>query len=140
MMNCPFCSIDKERNRVVKEGRLAFVILSNPRLMPGHTLVIPKRHIERPSDLTVEERKELFDTTLEFQDIILKNISSGCDISQHCRPFLPESRLKVNHVHFHLRPREFKDEFYQKCMVNEAEMFKDLADEEAKRMINILKK
>jgi len=108
--------------------------------MPGHTLVIPKRHVEKPSELTHEERKEIFDTTLELQDIILKNLSSGCDISQHCRPFLPESRLKVNHVHFHLKPREFKDEFYQKCMAKEAELFKDLDHEEAKRIIDVLRK
>jgi len=113
-MHCPFCTINTEKTRIVEEKEQVFVILSNPRLMPGHILIIPKRHVEKPSQLSEPERKELFDTALEFQEKILAKLASGCDMTQHCRPFQPESQLKVNHVHIHLRPRELKDELYQK--------------------------
>ncbi len=45
---CPFCDIEQNNShRSVIDGDLISVILSNPRLMPGHALVIPKRHIEK---------------------------------------------------------------------------------------------
>lgn len=49
---CSFFQPHKEAHRVVRESRLSIVMLSNPRLMPGHTLVIPKRHIEKPDEPT----------------------------------------------------------------------------------------
>ena len=45
-------------------------MFSNPRLMEGHLLVIPKRHVEKLSELNEEERKELFDTVIEYQEKI----------------------------------------------------------------------
>ncbi len=66
---------------------------------------------------------------LEFQDYILENVASGCDIRQHCKPFLPESRLKVNHVHFHVLPREFQDELFLHSQKND-EVFTDLGEDE----------
>ena len=140
IVNCPFCNILKNKEREILDSRAhTFVILSNPRLMPGHLLIIPKRHVEKPSELTTEERFELFDTLIKYQEKILKNVSSGCDISQHCRPFLPQSRLKVDHVHFHLRPREFEDELYVKSHIHDKEIFKDLSEEEAEKFKQIYK-
>lgn len=53
----------------------------------------------------------------------------GCDIRQNYRPFQKESNLKVNHLHFHVIPRELEDELYQKSMIYEKEVFKPLTDE-----------
>lgn len=129
-MNCRFCTIiNDETERIIAYRDHCFVLLSNPRLVPGHLLVIPRRHVERPSELSADEQKNIFDTVLEFQDYILENVSSGCDMWQHCKPFLPESRLKVNHVHFHLLPREFQDELYVQTQ-KEDEIFVDLSDKE----------
>ncbi|MBS3125561.1 HIT family protein [Candidatus Woesearchaeota archaeon] len=137
-MNCPFCTIDKGKTKSIQEKEHVLVVFSNPRLMPGHLLVIPKRHVERPSELNADERKELFDTAIEFQEKILTKFAKGCDISQHCRPFLPESWTKVNHVHLHLRPREFEDELYQKSQKGEKDLWKDLPQDEFKRVLQTL--
>ncbi|HRZ30337.1 MAG TPA: HIT family protein [Candidatus Paceibacterota bacterium] len=124
MNDCPFCRIlESKKERVIEEGKLVFVIFSNPRLMKGHLLVIPKRHVEKPSCLNAQERKELFDTLLSYQDKILSQFSSGCDIRQNCRPFQKQSDLKVNHVHFHLQPRELFDELYEKVQKFETNIF-----------------
>ena len=72
----------------------------------------------------------MLDTVLQYQDKILKCVSNGCDIRQHCRPFLPEGRTKVNHVHFHLIPRTFKDELYARSQVCEEGIFKQLPEAE----------
>ena len=98
--------------------------------MPGHLLVVPKRHVLRLSELNDVERKELFDVTISYQEKILKNIASGCDIKQHNRPFLPENDLKVDHLHIHLQPRELNDELYLKSHVHDREIFKPLTDSE----------
>jgi len=135
MNDCPFCEIirGESSERILTKGEYVFTVLSNPRLVPGHLLVIPKRHIEKPSELTAVERKELLETVIAFQEKILQQVASGCDIRQNCRPFLPQSRLKINHLHFHLLPREFEDDLYSKCMVHERAIFQDLPQEEEAR-------
>ncbi len=56
-MDCPFCNFDKERTRIIKEGKYIWVILSNPRLVDGHLLIVPKGHTEKPAELKEEEKK-----------------------------------------------------------------------------------
>ena len=130
-MNCPFCKISAEKTeRLITETPFSFSVLSNPRLMPGHLLVIPKRHVGKFSELSEEERADLFSEAIRLQDKILEKVASGCDMTEHFRPFIPQSRLKVDHLHIHLRPREFKDELYQKVQVHETEMFTDIAPDE----------
>lgn len=139
-MNCRFCKIDHKRSKIIREGKNVFVILSSPRLVDGHLLVIPKRHVEKLSQLNKEERDELVDTVIEFQEKILAKFSSGCDIRQNCRPFLRENEVKVDHLHFHLLPREFKDELYKKCQIYEKEVFRALTEEEMKKLSEIFEK
>jgi histidine triad (HIT) family protein len=130
-MNCPFCDIlTKNTERIIRESKHAFAVLSNPRLVPGHLLVIPKRHIEKFGELAEEERSELFDEAIKLEEIILEKLASGCDMSQHYRPFIKQNRLKVNHLHIHLRPRQFEDELYRKVLKHEADVFTDLTQEE----------
>ena len=88
-MDCPFCgiSLEKTKNEIITNKKFVRVIFSNPRLMPGHLLVIPKKHVERLSELNEAEQKELFETIIEFQEKILNTIASGCDIREHYRPF-----------------------------------------------------
>ncbi len=138
-MNCRFCTIiNEETERIVAYREHCFVLLSNPRLVPGHLLVIPRRHVERPGELNEEEQKNFFDTVLEFQEYILSDIASGCDMRQHCKPFLPESRLKVNHVHMHLLPREFQDELYMQTQ-KEGEVFTELSDQERNHFLTLFR-
>ena len=137
-MSCPFCNIDSEKTKIIKSGEHALVIFSNPRLMPGHLLVVPKRHVEKLSELSEDERKELLDLTMEFQEKILEKIAGGCDIRQNCRPFQKQSDLKVNHLHIHLQPKNFKDELYSKCQIHETEIFQKLSEEESEEMLKML--
>lgn len=137
-MDCPFCDIDKERNTVIKYYKDVFVMFSNPRLMEGHLLVVPKRHVEKISELNEEEKKELFDTVIKYQEKILKNIAPGCDIRQHYRPFLKQSELKINHLHIHLQPRDFDDELYKKCQIYYKDVFKELTEQEINKISKLL--
>lgn len=138
-MACPFCPGKIEKDRVVETRTFVTVLLSNPRLMPGHLLVVPKRHVEKLSELPEEERKELFETTIIYQEKILHAIAAGCDIRQHYRPFQKQDHLKVDHLHMHLQPRELFDELYEQCQVHATNVFKALSDKEAKRMLQVLR-
>ena len=129
-MPCPFCNIVELKYRLLEEGADYIVILSNPRLMPGHTLVIPKRHITKPSEMTAQERTNVFNAILKWQDKITTVFSTGCDVRQNFRPFIKESQLKVDHVHYHLIPREFEDKQYFVVDKNAQTLFEPLSEEE----------
>ena len=88
--------------------------------MPGHLLIIPKKYVEKLSELNSEERKEIFDTAIYFQEKILKNIAPGCDMRQHYRPFIPQRKFKVNHLHIHLQPRKNKDKLWEEISAIES--------------------
>ena len=140
MLNaCPFCEIiNNKKERILAETAHGIVVLSNPRLVAGHTLVIPKRHVLKLSELTREERHELLDTVIEFQEKIISKIATGCDIRQNYRPFIKQSDLKIDHVHVHLIPRELEDELYQKSMRFEKEVFAPLTENERQKIFSLL--
>jgi diadenosine tetraphosphate (Ap4A) HIT family hydrolase len=132
---CPFCD---PRERVLKENALAFALLSNPRRMPGHFLVIPKRHVEKPWEITEEETRDIFELIKFIQQRIVPAIGEGCDVRQHYRPFLPQGRTKINHIHYHVMPRNFKDRLYEICESRDSELFEDLTPEEHDRIAKLL--
>lgn len=134
-MKCPFCDIEK--NRIISQGKYYIVLLSNPRLIPGHTLLVPKRHIEKISQLNKNERIEIFDAVVRLEEKILKTYSAGCDIRTHFRPFLKQSDVKVNHLHFHFHPREFEDELYKKSQIGELKMWKKLTKTEKNKFTKL---
>lgn len=138
-MNCPFCSIDKQKTVIIRENKNTLVVFSNPKLMDGHLLVIPRKHVEKLSELNKEDRNELFQTVIDFQEKILAKVSKGCDIRQNYRPFQEQNNLKVNHLHIHLQPRDFEDKLYSKCQIFEKGIFGELDKDKAKLILELLR-
>ena len=136
-MECPFCNLDMEKTRILDETQKTRTIISNPALVKLPLLVIPKKHVEKPSELDKQEREEIFNQIIKFQELLLKKFS-GCDIKQHFKPFLKQDDYKINHLHFHIIPREFEDEIYKKCQINEKQVFKFLNQEELEEIKNKL--
>lgn len=136
VINCPFCSADE---RIVKENEHAFAILSNPRKVPGHILVVPKRHVEKPWELTEMELRDVFDLISYLEQKLIGTFGDGCDIRQNYRPFLQQNNLKVNHVHFHLIPRALDDYIYQVSEKYDSELFAELDATEAKAVMTAIK-
>lgn len=133
---CPFCN---HHERILKENKTAQVLLSNPRKTPGHVLVTPKRHIEEPWQLESEEIHDIFELIFFVEQKLIGKLGDGCDIRQNYRPFMEQSRLKVNHLHFHVIPRYFKDYIYQVAEKYETDLFSDLDAAEAKDVVKLLK-
>ncbi len=134
-MNCPFCD---PAQRMLKENEHAAAILSNPRRMPGHFLVIPKRHVEKPWEITDEELLDIFSLIKFVQQKIVPALAEGCDVRQHYRPFVPDSKHKVAHVHYHVMPRSPQDRLYELMEVRDHELFEDLSQEEHDRIAKLL--
>lgn len=120
---CPFCN---PKDRVLKENEHAIVILSNPRKVPGHFLVLPKRHIEKPWELSKEELQGIFDLIFFVEQRVIGKLGEGCDIRQNYRPFIPRDRLKSDHVLFHVIPRSLGDYLWQVSEKFERDLFADL--------------
>mgnify|MGYP002404195820 CR=1 FL=1 len=135
---CPFCELDPTRNREITSNEHVRVFLSNPRLIPGHTLVIPKRHVEHPNELTEAELVAIFAQINVIRNRLLTSIAEGVDIRQNYRPFLPQGNIKVDHVHFHVLPRTNQDDLYQKYMHLEWQQFQDLTESERDEMLDLL--
>ena len=108
--------------------------------MKGHSLVIPRLHVERLSELPQKIKYELIDEAINIQELLMQRLQTpGCDLRQHYRPFLPNSKFKVDHLHLHVIPRFPGDELYQKSMIHETEVFTDLNPELTKSLMEKLR-
>lgn len=132
---CPFCDCAE---RVLKENELAQVILSDPHKVPGHLLVMPKRHIEKPWELTNDELKDIFELIFFIEQKVIGTLGDGCDIRQNYRPF-NEHHLQASHVLFHVLPRSSDDYLYRVSEQYESDLFVDVDDMERDAVIDILK-
>jgi diadenosine tetraphosphate (Ap4A) HIT family hydrolase len=132
---CPFCNL---KSRVLKSNGTAQLLLSNPRKVKGHLLAMPKRHIEKPWQLTEVELQDIFRLIFFVERRIIGKLGDGCDIRQHYRPFMTQSKLKVDHVHFHIIPRSLKDDIYQRVEKRDTDLFERLDDNEAEEVAGLL--
>jgi diadenosine tetraphosphate (Ap4A) HIT family hydrolase len=135
-IGCPFCN---PLNRVIKSNDTAQVFLSDPRKVPGHILVTPKEHIEKPWELSSKELKDIFDLIFFAEQRIIGKLGDGCDIRQNYRPFVEQNSLKIDHIHFHVIPRYNHDYIYQKVEKYEKDIFAELDDLEREEVTKLLK-
>jgi diadenosine tetraphosphate (Ap4A) HIT family hydrolase len=134
-MACRFCEEFKKNKLIISSSDHAFALLSNPRLVEGQSLVIPKRHVEYPGELTDNEIIDIFQLIEKIRKRMLDSgMATGVDIRQNYRPFLTQSRVKVDHIHFHVLPRTNEDELYGRSMRFETELFTDLSAEEINKV------
>lgn len=133
--NCPFCN---PTDPILKQNEHAQVLLSNPRKVPGHFLVMPKRHIEAPWELTPEELQDVFALIFEVEQKIIGKLGDGVDIRQNYRPFMKQNQLKIDHVHFHVIPRYLEDYIYSVSEKYETELFATLDDVERDEVSKLL--
>ena len=104
-MDCIYCKLVKGELPVHKVGEnahaLAFLDISP--LSKGHTLVIPKKHIETILDMEAEEVGELFkfvrSVTNKLQ-LTLKPDGFNLGINMH-----QAGGAMVEHLHVHIIPR-----------------------------------
>ena len=100
-MNCPFCTLPA--SRIVKENNDALLIRDAYPVSPGHSLVIPRRHIGSWFEATAAERNAMFASIDEAKAMIdteLAPDSYNIGINDG-----PAAGQTVPHLHMHLIPR-----------------------------------
>jgi len=105
MISCPFCDILKHGSReILWQDELSFAIRDAFPISPGHTLVIPKRHIASFWDCTPEEKASLMtgaDWLKEDLEISFSSID-GWNLGVNVGGAAGQT---VYHVHLHVVPR-----------------------------------
>ena len=103
--HCPFCPLDPAR--VVASNPLAVAIRDGFPVSPGHTLVIPRRHVASLAEVTSEEARALW--------ALLGEARSGLDSELHPDGYNVgvndgcAAGQTVMHLHVHLIPRFHRD-------------------------------
>lgn len=100
-VNCPFCKLPAER--VVFSATEALVIRDAFPVTPGHTLVIPRRHIGSFFELTAVERDCLFELLAQAKAELDRSFQpDGFNIGINDGAAAGQT---VPHLHVHLIPR-----------------------------------
>jgi diadenosine tetraphosphate (Ap4A) HIT family hydrolase len=103
-MNCVFCQHDPP---ALAETKLSFAFLDSFPVANGHTLVIPKRHVETIWDLTTEEYTDAFDLVRQVKALLqTKHEPQGFNVGVNCGEVAGQS---VFHAHIHIIPRYLGD-------------------------------
>lgn len=106
-MNCPFCTSTDIHNRTIVENELASAFLTNIPIVPGHTLVVPKRHIAKYELLTEAEKLNIEELRLEMLQTLTKTFSAtGFNFAWNDEKVAGQS---VPHFHLHIVPRHEGD-------------------------------
>ncbi|MCD8503487.1 MAG: HIT family protein [Burkholderiaceae bacterium] len=98
---CPFCTLPQDR--IVDQNDLAMAIRDGFPVSPGHTLVIPKRHVGSFFELGEEEVQAMMG--------LLKKAKANLDKKFNPDSYNigvndgPQAGQTVPHVHMHLIPR-----------------------------------
>lgn len=103
---CIFCNLDQKRE-IVAENDLAIAFYDTFPVNPGHTLIIPKRHVANYFDLTDGEIVAMQSLLKQVKQIIDQRFSpDGYNIGVNVNIAGGQS---IFHVHMHLIPRFFGD-------------------------------
>ncbi len=98
---CPFCSLPAER--FVLESAYAVVIRDAFPVSPGHTLIIPKRHVASFFEVTEAERADLMSLLAAARDDLDREFRpAGYNVGINDGAAAGQT---VPHLHVHLIPR-----------------------------------
>ncbi len=102
---CPFCTLPSER--IIDSNEFGLTIRDGFPVSPGHTLVIPKRHISSWFEITSDEQLALLVLLARAKVVLQEELNpDGYNIGINDGPTAGQT---VPHHHMHLIPR-YKDD------------------------------
>ncbi len=102
---CVFCKCSiRSDEYVVFEGKTCFVTMNRYPYVGGHLMIIPNRHLGQMSDLSINERIEIFsllDTSIKVLKETMKpgGFNIGMNLGKAAGAGIEE------HIHLHVIPR-----------------------------------
>lgn len=144
MNNCPFCT-DKVKKSLFLESNYFSVIYNISPILPGHSLIIPKRHISSFVELNDDEISELAYITKKTAAILQKTFN--CNGFNWTIQDNEVAGQTVMHLHIHVIPRKANDlsspgEWYKKLDNNniiDSDKRTKLSDKEIENYVNLIK-
>ncbi len=102
---CPFCHLPE--SRIILANELAVAIRDAYPVSPGHSLILPRRHVDSLFDATIEERMAM----LALLDPVRKGLEheyrpDGYNVGINDGPAAGQT---IFHLHLHLIPRRAGD-------------------------------
>jgi len=102
---CPFCTLPPDR--ILDRRGTAVAIRDGFPVSPGHTLIIPKRHVASFFEITDEERTDLMTLLTAARDDLDRRFRpTGYNIGINDGAAAGQT---VPHLHIHLIPRYLGD-------------------------------
>ena len=99
-MTCIFCVLDR---KVVAENEHAIAFLDSFPVSPGHSLVVPRRHVPTIMDLGTEEYQACFLLVRQIQERLQVELKpDGFNVGVNCGEVAGQTVL---HAHIHVIPR-----------------------------------
>ena len=100
--NCPFCKVESVRE-IIASTSLSIAFFDGFPVSPGHTLIIPRRHVASFFDLTKDEQQDMLKLADSVKRIVdEKYHPDGYNVGVNVGEAAGQS---VFHVHMHLIPR-----------------------------------
>lgn len=100
-MPCVFCSLSQER--IIDSNDLAMTIRDAYPISPGHTLIIPKRHVASFFEITSEERNAMLSLLDKAASALQTELDpAGYNVGINDGAAAGQT---VPHLHMHLIPR-----------------------------------
>ncbi len=120
--SCPFCT-NSIRKHTFAETNLFIAVYNIAPILPGHSLIIPKRHVVSFFDLRDDERKEMIDFVDKIGRV-LKSVYHGDGFNLSLQDDWSAGQ-SVDHLHLHLLIRKTGDlakpgDWYRKIYYGEA--------------------
>jgi diadenosine tetraphosphate (Ap4A) HIT family hydrolase len=99
--DCPFCDLPPDR--ILRSGLHARALRDAFPVTPGHTLVVPTRHVASLYDLPPEEQAALWELAGEVRaDLVASHDPDGFNIGVNDGEAAGQT---VGHAHIHVIPR-----------------------------------
>ena len=104
-MSCIFCDIldGKREGHIVYEDAYHLAFLDKYPIDDGHTLVIPKKHYERITDMEYDDVGKLFSLVPKVAKAVV--LGAGADAFSLAQNNGKAAKQIIPHVHVHIIPR-----------------------------------
>ncbi|MEX1112927.1 MAG: HIT domain-containing protein [Patescibacteria group bacterium] len=102
---CDFCDLPEVQDRVFLETDLVKALPTHMPVVPGHVLIIPKRHVSGEADLTADEREAISRTVRTLRGA-LADLFGAEGYNFAWNEGIGQS---VPHLHLHMLPRKEGD-------------------------------